>query len=114
MNNIDKSGHGWRRADISYYHKDTLGSVVMLTGKRGHVEKRYDYDTYGNPYNGKFTQGNPYGFTGQRYETELRMYSFAYRTYNPVSMRWMTSDPVRDRMNWYQYCLSGSCKLCIS
>src|SRR5690554_2133907 len=31
------------------------------------------------------------------------MYSFAYRTYSPMSMRWMTSDPAKDGTNWYQY-----------
>src|SRR5690554_6119579 len=31
------------------------------------------------------------------------MYSFAYRTYSPKSMRWMTVDPARDGTNWYQY-----------
>ncbi|HLV10780.1 MAG TPA: RHS repeat-associated core domain-containing protein [Halanaerobiales bacterium] len=61
---------------------------------------------YGNPYEGRFLhmpKNNPYGFTGQRFEPELRMYSFAYRTYNPMSMRWMTADPVRDGTNWYLY-----------
>src|SRR5690554_2747500 len=48
-------------------------------------------------------KNNPYGFTGQRFEPELRTYSFAYRTYNPMSMRWMTVDPVRDGTNWYLY-----------
>ena len=69
--------------------------------------ERYRYDAYGNPYEGRFLhtpKNNPYGFTGQRFEPELRMYSFAYREYNPVSMRWMTEDPIKDGLNWYQYC----------
>jgi RHS repeat-associated protein len=78
----------------------------MLTGRYGHVKERYEYDAYGSPYSGRFEQGNnmnPYGFTGQRYEVEINVYAFAYRAYNPVSMRWMTPDPVRDGMNWYVY-----------
>ncbi|MGB4006969.1 MAG: RHS repeat-associated core domain-containing protein, partial [Halanaerobiales bacterium] len=70
------------------------------------VVERYRYDAYGNPYEGRFLhmpKNNPYGFTGQRFEPELRMYTFAYRTYNPMSMRWMTVDPVRDGTNWYLY-----------
>jgi RHS repeat-associated protein len=106
VNNISHPGSRWQRPEVSYYHQDVLGSVVMLTGKYGHVKERYEYDAYGSPYTGRFEQGNnmnPYGFTGQRYEVEIKMYAFAYRTYNPVSMRWMTPDPVRDGMNWYQY-----------
>src|SRR5690554_1248354 len=56
-------------------------------------------------------KNNPYGFTGQRFEPELRIYSFAYRIYNPMSMKWITVDPVRDRTNWYQYCLSDPVNL---
>jgi RHS repeat-associated protein len=106
MNNISHPGSRWQRPEVSYYHQDVLGSVVMVTGRYGHVKERYEYDAYGSPYNGRFEQGNylnPYGFTGQRYEVELGVYAFAYRTYNPRSMRWITPDPVRDGMNWYQY-----------
>ncbi len=94
------------RPDVNFYHKDALGSITAITGKNGNVVEEYKYGAYGNPYQGRFLniqKNNPYGFTGQRYEAELRMYSFAYRTYNPVSMRWMTQDPLKDGTNWYQY-----------
>ena len=45
-------------------------------------------------------------------EPELRMYSFAYRTYNPMSMRWMTVDPVKDGTNWYLYVSGDPLGLC--
>lgn len=38
-----------------------------------------------------------------RYENVVERYTFAYRPDNPISMRWMTPDPVRDGMNWYLY-----------
>ena len=77
---------------------------------------KYDnlLDKHRNPYAGRFrtTQNNnPYGFTGQRFEAEVWMYSFAYRTYNPVSKRWLTPDPIRDGMNWYQYVRSDPVNL---
>jgi RHS repeat-associated protein len=84
----------------------------MLTGHNGQVVERYEYDVYGVAYNGKFDHGlagiggNPYGFTGKRYEPEMGFYSFAFRDYNPRSMQWMTEDPVKDGLNWYQYCES--------
>ncbi len=95
---------------MTFYHKDVLGLVVMLTGHNGQVVERYEYDVYGVAYNGKFDHGlagmggNPYGFTGKRYEPETGVYSFAFRDYNPWSMRWMTPDPIKDGLNWYQYC----------
>ena len=82
----------------------------MLTGYNGQMVERYEYDVYGVAYNGKFDHGlagmggNPYGFTGKRYEPEMGIYSFAFRDYNPQNMRWMTPDPIKDGLNWYQYC----------
>src|SRR5690554_3389177 len=106
--------HGWGNIDslkdLTFYHQDILGSVVLLTGHNGQVVERYEYDAYGAAYNGKFDRGlagmgsNPYGFTGKRYEAELGIYSFAFRDYNPRSMRWLTPDPVMDGLNWYLYC----------
>ena len=86
-------GKGWGHIDplkdVTFYHQDALGSVVMLTGHNGQVVERYEYDVYGVAYNGKFDHGlagmggKPYGFTGKRYEVEMGVYSFAYRDYNP-------------------------------
>jgi len=83
------------------------GLIIAIADRYENVVERYRYDAYGNPYEGRFLhmpKNNPYGFTGQRFEAELRVYSFAYREYNPVSMRWLTVDPVKDGLNWYQYC----------
>ncbi len=120
---------GWSRnplEDVTFYHHDALGSVVMLTNDKGHVVESYQYDVYGQAYNGKFTalgensgQGsffgngfgygngkssNVYGFTGKRYEPEAGLYAFTFRDYNPQTMRWLTVDPIKDGLNWYQYC----------
>jgi RHS repeat-associated protein len=79
------------------------------------MKERYEYDAYGNVYNGKFGEessyfgngkpgGNVYGFTGQRFEKELGVYSFAFRDYDPGLMRWLEEDPLKDGLNWYAYC----------
>ncbi|MEJ6950983.1 RHS repeat-associated core domain-containing protein [Natronospora cellulosivora (SeqCode)] len=105
--NTIKDPNPWHmNSELYFYHKDGLGSMRVVSDNYGNVSENYSYSVYGNPYEGRFrtTQNNnPYGFTGQRFEAETWMYSFAYRTYNPVSKRWMTPDPIRDGMNWYQY-----------
>ena len=106
FNNMNHPNPWYINRDINFYHKDALGSITAITDRYENVVERYRYDAYGNPYEGRLLhmpKNNPYGFTGQRFEPELRMYSFAYRTYNPMSMRWMTVDPVRDGTNWYLY-----------
>ncbi|MGE5604463.1 MAG: RHS repeat-associated core domain-containing protein [Bacteroidota bacterium] len=98
--------------DVTFYHQDVLGSVVMLTDRNGHVDERYQYDAWGKAYDGKFKDGFPgeghsnnnFGFTGQRYQAELEVYSFLYRDYDPRTMRWMMVDPIKNGWNWYRYC----------
>jgi RHS repeat-associated protein len=91
----------------------------MLTDKYGQVAERYQYDVWGKAYDGRFKDGFPgwsgrndnvYGFTGQRYQPELGVYSFAYRDYSSRTMRWLTEDPVKDGLNWYRYCYSNPIK----
>ncbi|WP_408956498.1 RHS repeat domain-containing protein [Natroniella sp. ANB-PHB2] len=106
-------GNAWGRnrreplRDVYFYHQDRLNSVRKTTGRNGEVVERYNYDAYGYPYQGRFEQNhrrsNPFGFTGKRHEVELGVHSFAYRHYNPRSMRWLTVDPIQDGLNWYQY-----------
>ncbi|WP_408956496.1 RHS repeat domain-containing protein [Natroniella sp. ANB-PHB2] len=106
-------GNAWGRnrreplRDVYFYHQDRLNSVRKTTGRNGEVVERYNYDAYGYPYQGRFEQNhrrsNPFGFTGKRHEVELGIHSFAYRHYNPRSMRWLTVDPIQDGLNWYQY-----------
>ncbi|MEJ6950987.1 RHS repeat-associated core domain-containing protein [Natronospora cellulosivora (SeqCode)] len=113
--NTIKDPNPWHmNSELYFYHKDGLGSMRVVSDNYGNVSESYSYNVYGNPYEGRFrtTQNNnPFGFTGQRFEAEIWMHSFAYRTYNPVSKRWMTPDPIRDGMNWYQYCFSDPVNL---
>ena len=40
---------GWHRnplEDVTFYHHDALGSVVMLTDDKGHAVESYQYDVY--------------------------------------------------------------------
>jgi RHS repeat-associated protein len=104
---------------VSVMHQDALGSVTMITGANAQVIERYSYDAFGEAYEGIFANeipgagrpksyknGNVVGFTGQRFEAEVGVYGFAYRDYDPVVKRWMTVDPIKDGLNWYQYCSS--------
>ena len=41
--------------NVTFYHHDALGSVVMLTNDQGHAVEKHEYDVYGNAYSGKFS-----------------------------------------------------------
>ena len=53
--------------------------------------------------------GNPFRWTGQRYDAPVGLYHFVYRSYSPVLGRWLQRDPLGyvDGASLYQYVVSS-------
>ena len=53
--------------------------------------------------------GNPYMFTGRRYDLETGLYYYRARYYNPQIGRFLQTDPIGygDGINWYNCCGSN-------
>lgn len=102
---IDWSGAGDKAAgqsEVLHYLRDELGSVVGLTNESGALVERYTYDPYGPTYIedtgvGQFRPssrfGNPFMWTGQRYDAIAGLYHFFFRSYSPRWGRWLQRDP---------------------
>ncbi|TWT45057.1 hypothetical protein RAS1_14780 [Phycisphaerae bacterium RAS1] len=92
--------------------------------------ERYEYDPYGRTYveawdagtsewvrlspQGEATAagsrfGNPFAWTGQRYDAGVGMYYFLFRSYSPELGRWMQRDPIAyvDGLNLHEYVRSA-------
>lgn len=89
-------------ADRLYYHDNALGSIIAVSNGSGVTAERYSYDAYGQP---SFADGsgnviiqsaigNPYLFTGRRYDDETSLYNYRTRYLDPIAGRFITRDTI--------------------
>ncbi|MCC6699393.1 MAG: RHS repeat-associated core domain-containing protein, partial [Candidatus Hydrogenedentes bacterium] len=96
-----------------YYLQDDLYNVIGLTDANGNVVERYTYNDYGAPTvwiedsqnpgtwienapNGvpASSVGNPFMFTGRRWDEVLSLYDYRTRYYNPYLGRFLRIDTI--------------------
>ena len=88
-----------------------------MSERVGNIVERYTYDVFGEPNvwdaNGDAlavsSVGNPYMFTGRRFDTETGLYYYRFRYYDPRMGRFLQTDPIRyyGGLNLYTYCLNN-------
>ena len=88
----------------SYYHADRLGSIIALTDANINPVETYRYTIYGKP-NTTGSLGNPYLYTARRYDSEIALYYYRVRYYDPSIRRFLQPDPIGyiAGMNLYGY-----------
>src|SRR5690606_28692292 len=88
--------------EVFHYQPDALGSTAILTDSNGAVVESYEYDPYGKTYIYSYSAGqyrvnssfgNPFMWTGQRFDAATGLYHFWARSYSPTLGRWMQRDP---------------------
>ncbi|HEX3046054.1 MAG TPA: RHS repeat-associated core domain-containing protein, partial [Bacillota bacterium] len=96
---------------VKYYHSDHLGSTRMVTDSAGNRVAEYKFSPYGEKeaYSGSFS--TEYQFTGKPGIDEVGLSYFGARWYDPETGRFITQDPAKDGLNWYEYCYDNPLKL---
>ena len=71
----------------------------------GWYNNRYAYDAFGN-YSEETDspKKNPFRYCGEYTDDETGLVYLRNRYYDPAIGRFITEDPVKDRLNWYAYC----------
>lgn len=124
FNNQNGNGEKWA---LHYVHEDIRGSVVRYSAENpAYSDPYYDasfykefnyeehvYDDWGAVQesrgylnDGKTTVVEP-NFTGHTYDSVLELYFADARFYDANNRQWMSVDPVKSGLNWYQYCYSN-------
>ena len=97
-----------------YYHYDSLGSVMALSDSDRNIVESYNYSAFGKTkiFGENHVEisasaiGNPFMFTGRRFEEKTGLYYYRLRYYDPDIGRFLQPDPVgyAGGMNLYAYC----------
>ncbi|HEY3654734.1 MAG TPA: RHS repeat-associated core domain-containing protein [Steroidobacteraceae bacterium] len=97
----------------TYYHVNHQGSVVAMTDAAGNVSgcaggilcQRLAYDEYGNLSTSASGTGEPFQYTGRRFDVETGLNYYRARYYSPQLARFLQVDPVgyKDDLDLYTY-----------
>lgn len=82
-----------RGGATSYYHGDGLGSVTSLSSSAGSLAQTYTYDSFGKQTSSSGSLTNPFQYTAREFDSEVSLYYYRARYYDPSAGRFLSEDP---------------------
>jgi RHS repeat-associated protein len=101
---------------MAYHYYDAAGHCMLLTDWQGNIMEQYYYNAFGWPYvfdgsgnyqNNTSPFGNRFLFTGREWLSDLKLYDYRNRMYQPELGRFLQPDPKEfgaGDYNLYRYC----------
>jgi RHS repeat-associated protein len=111
--------------DQAFHHYDARGHCTLVTDSSGNILEQYEYDAFGQPYfydaggnsigaydaQGRWAGyslfGNRFLFTGREWLSDVKLYDYRARMYQPELGRFLQPDPKQfaaGDYNLYRYC----------
>jgi RHS repeat-associated protein len=89
---------------MEVYHRDALGTTLMLTDESGAVKTTYTYTPFGDTTVTGASSTNPFQYAG-RENDGIGLYHYRMRYYSPVLHRFIQEDPIglMGGVNMYAY-----------
>ncbi len=86
------------------YCYDANGNVSELLDSTGSVAAHYEYSPFGETIvaTGPLAEDNPYRFSTKFTDDETGLVYYGYRFYDPVTGRWLSRDPIGEKMGLFR------------
>lgn len=111
--NINKTTYIWANTTlwcevnagvIYYHHTDHLGTTEVITDESGTVVWETGYEAFGSVLSERGESKFTPSYTGKFFDKASGLYYFNARWYDSELGKFTTSDPIRDGVNWWNYC----------
>ncbi|SEQ59156.1 RHS repeat-associated core domain-containing protein [Treponema bryantii] len=90
--------------NIYYHHINHLGTTQVITDENGSIVWEAEFEAFGSTLSKNGTKMFTVSYTGKLYDEDIGMYYFNARWYDSDLGRFITQDPIRDGLNWWNYC----------
>jgi len=89
---------------VYYHHTDHLGTTEVVTDSNGTVVWEAGYKAFGFVLSERGDSSFTPSYTCKFFDKTSGLYYFNARWYDSNLGRFTTSDPIRDGVNWWNYC----------
>jgi len=100
-------GNGLIKNNDSYYMFNAHNDVIQLADSQGIVTGSYLYDAFGVEKDSNTVDNNPFRFCAEYTDFESGYVYLRARYYDPSGGRFISEDPIRHGLNWYEYANSN-------
>ena len=89
---------------VYYHHTDHLDTTEVITDESGVVVWEAGYEAFGSVLSERGESKLTPSYTGKFFDKASGLYYFNARWYDSELGKFTVSDPIRDGVNWWNYC----------